>query len=551
MNNDMTNNLTDDLTNIKKIIIEKPQKNKLRQNEIKKINCEKEIKMRVETKTWGLNDNDLSHETQLNILINGDIMNGNNNNNNNKYIHNSNSNSINNNHDDNVHTNELLDGSLRDDLDMLRKDDDDNTNTNRNFDNIVITDYTHNAIRLIYASKYTSMPTYNPTQQPFPSSNPTLSPTAFSIYNIDSYKKQYILLYTFITILLFCCIISIIYLFVTYIWNKRYIHYIKHNNNNDNNDNSNLSSQSWDDISLHSPHTSDHNDNNNTEVNTPNNAMNNKFKSFFYNLFNINNNNKSNETNTDNNYNNNNNVELIHSNWHNYNHIVSTDVTYSPSLSTWKTPTKSPVKSPTKSDTIHINNSSDRVNQTLFTSPTHSSLLHSPDSTSPITDGSHKAMVSPLKGLSVTSWVKSMFSGSMQGTDDSRGLLDVSVADGVSSASPLGAQGEEKSLSMPEAKGMMYRVSPHGKSAFGNDMAGISHLGRVDASAHSCNSNSVHSVDLSTTSSKTNGRYVPTHSSSSRRAYHRQTSKSTSEVNDSVHWESGNWDDISENMVKF
>jgi hypothetical protein len=86
MNNDMTNNLTNDLTNIKKIIIEKPQKNKLRQNEIKKINCEKEIKMRVETKTWGLNDNDLSHETQLNILINGDIMNGNNNNNNNKYI---------------------------------------------------------------------------------------------------------------------------------------------------------------------------------------------------------------------------------------------------------------------------------------------------------------------------------------------------------------------------------------------------------------------------------------------------------------------------------
>jgi hypothetical protein len=81
MNNDMTNNLTDGLTNIKKIIIEKPQKKKLHQNEIKKINCEKEIKMRVETKTWGLNDNDLSHETQLSILINGDIMN-----NNNKYI---------------------------------------------------------------------------------------------------------------------------------------------------------------------------------------------------------------------------------------------------------------------------------------------------------------------------------------------------------------------------------------------------------------------------------------------------------------------------------
>jgi hypothetical protein len=82
MDNDITNNLTDGLTNIKKIIIEKPQKKKLHQNEIKKINCEKEIKMRVETKTWGLNDNDLSHETQLSILINGDIMN----NNNNKYI---------------------------------------------------------------------------------------------------------------------------------------------------------------------------------------------------------------------------------------------------------------------------------------------------------------------------------------------------------------------------------------------------------------------------------------------------------------------------------
>ncbi len=38
MNNDMTNNLTDGLTNIKKIIIEKPQKKKLHQNEIKKIN---------------------------------------------------------------------------------------------------------------------------------------------------------------------------------------------------------------------------------------------------------------------------------------------------------------------------------------------------------------------------------------------------------------------------------------------------------------------------------------------------------------------------------
>lgn len=77
----MNNDIVDDLTNIKKIIIEKPQKNKLNQNEIKKINCEKEIKMRVETKTWGLNKDELSHKTQLGILINDDIVC-----NNNKYI---------------------------------------------------------------------------------------------------------------------------------------------------------------------------------------------------------------------------------------------------------------------------------------------------------------------------------------------------------------------------------------------------------------------------------------------------------------------------------
>ena len=49
---------------VKKITIEEPLKNK----NTKKINFEKEIKMRVETKTWGLNDSQLSHETQLNIL---------------------------------------------------------------------------------------------------------------------------------------------------------------------------------------------------------------------------------------------------------------------------------------------------------------------------------------------------------------------------------------------------------------------------------------------------------------------------------------------------
>ena len=60
-----------DNNNIKKIIIEESQNknnNKNKNKNIKKINCEKEKKMRVETKTWGLNEDDLSHETQLNIL---------------------------------------------------------------------------------------------------------------------------------------------------------------------------------------------------------------------------------------------------------------------------------------------------------------------------------------------------------------------------------------------------------------------------------------------------------------------------------------------------
>ena len=49
---------------VKKIIIvEEPKK-----TSVKKIKCEKEKKMRVETKTWGLNKEDLSHEMQLNVL---------------------------------------------------------------------------------------------------------------------------------------------------------------------------------------------------------------------------------------------------------------------------------------------------------------------------------------------------------------------------------------------------------------------------------------------------------------------------------------------------
>ena len=50
--------------NIKKIIIVEAEKSKT-----KKINFEKEIKMRIETKTWGLNDEELSHQKQLNNLM--------------------------------------------------------------------------------------------------------------------------------------------------------------------------------------------------------------------------------------------------------------------------------------------------------------------------------------------------------------------------------------------------------------------------------------------------------------------------------------------------
>lgn len=50
----------------KKIIIIEELKNSSKNT--KRINCEKEKKMRVETKTWGLNEEDLIHDTQLNIL---------------------------------------------------------------------------------------------------------------------------------------------------------------------------------------------------------------------------------------------------------------------------------------------------------------------------------------------------------------------------------------------------------------------------------------------------------------------------------------------------
>lgn len=50
--------------NIKKIIILEQNND----NIIKKMTLEKEKKMRVETKTWGLTNNDLNHETQFSIL---------------------------------------------------------------------------------------------------------------------------------------------------------------------------------------------------------------------------------------------------------------------------------------------------------------------------------------------------------------------------------------------------------------------------------------------------------------------------------------------------
>ena len=51
----------------KKIILLSADKNEQTKKNIK---CEKERRMRVETATWGLGETELSHETQLNVLIN-------------------------------------------------------------------------------------------------------------------------------------------------------------------------------------------------------------------------------------------------------------------------------------------------------------------------------------------------------------------------------------------------------------------------------------------------------------------------------------------------
>ena len=60
-------NIENTTNDIKKIVIIDTI---LQNKHIKKINCIKEKKMRVETKTWGLNENELSHQTQLNMLFN-------------------------------------------------------------------------------------------------------------------------------------------------------------------------------------------------------------------------------------------------------------------------------------------------------------------------------------------------------------------------------------------------------------------------------------------------------------------------------------------------
>lgn len=59
---DTTND--NDSNSCKKIIIQEP----ICKTQSKKINCEKEKKLRVETETWGLCEEDLSHELQVNFL---------------------------------------------------------------------------------------------------------------------------------------------------------------------------------------------------------------------------------------------------------------------------------------------------------------------------------------------------------------------------------------------------------------------------------------------------------------------------------------------------
>jgi hypothetical protein len=54
---------------VRKIVFENTNINKS-----KKIRCEKEKKMRVETKTWGLKDDELSHNIQLEFIMSDNFM---------------------------------------------------------------------------------------------------------------------------------------------------------------------------------------------------------------------------------------------------------------------------------------------------------------------------------------------------------------------------------------------------------------------------------------------------------------------------------------------
>lgn len=56
----------DNPSNVKSLLILE----KMNPKTTKKINCEKERKMRVETKTWGLSEEDLDHDRQMNVLKN-------------------------------------------------------------------------------------------------------------------------------------------------------------------------------------------------------------------------------------------------------------------------------------------------------------------------------------------------------------------------------------------------------------------------------------------------------------------------------------------------
>ena len=60
--------MNNDTINIKKIIIEDQQ------SKTKKITYEKERKMRIETKTWGLNEEELSHKKQLEFLMSDNFI---------------------------------------------------------------------------------------------------------------------------------------------------------------------------------------------------------------------------------------------------------------------------------------------------------------------------------------------------------------------------------------------------------------------------------------------------------------------------------------------